>query len=332
MVSITELAKACGVSVAAVSKAMNGKKGIGAEKAAMVRAKAKELGYYPNAAARTMRTNRSRDIGILYENGMGHEYFSLVFEAVRFRAAERGYDITILSGDPASGPGYLGRALNRQCDGILIVQGDFAPGEIEKVLQGPLPVVSVDTAYPGRVSVVNDNRRSMTEIVSYLAGQGHTRLAYIHGESCGITEERLAGFYEGCASCGIKVPETRVLAARFHDPEASARATRELLSQGELPTCILYPDDVSALGGITELTSRGLRVPEDISCFGYDGIRLAGLLRPHLSTYRQDAAALGAAAVDALLAEIEGTADPGGERLIVIPGRIGEGGTVSKIG
>ena len=330
MISIKGLAEACGVSVSAVSKAMNHQKGISQEKAEMVREKARELGYFPNAAARTMRTNRSRNIGLLYNNGLAHEYFSLVFEAIHDRAESLGYDITFLGNDPHSDMGYYEHAMNRQCDGVIIAQGDFEYEQVCRLAKSELPVVSIEEGYPNRTVIVNNNVESMRSIIHYLYGLGHRRIAFIHGEVGVVTKERLAGFYQGCRDCGIEVPEEYVMEGRFHEPKDSGLATRTLLALRERPTCILYPDDVSTLGGMTEITSQGLRIPEDVSCFGYDGIRLAGILRPMLTTFRQDAKAIGAAAVDSLISAIE---EPKCfvPQTITINGEIMEGQTVCRI-
>lgn len=330
MVTIKELAEICGVSVAAASKAMNRQKGIGAEKAEMVRAKAKELGYFPNAAARTMRTNRSRNIGILFRNGLAHEFFSLVLEAMHARADELGYDITFLGNSRYTDMGYYEHAMNRQCDGVIIAQGDFERSETERLAQSELPVVAIEQQFTGCTSIYGDNIEGMKALIAYLHEMGHRRIAFIHGSPGEITSQRVAGFYQGCRACGIDVPDEYVTAGQYRDPRESGLATRKLLGLRNRPTCILYPDDLSSLGGMTELQSAGLRIPEDMSCVGYDGIRLAGLLRPRLTTYRQDAQAIGVTAVEQLVSAIE---DPKCyvPQTITVSGEIMEGDTVCRI-
>ena len=96
MVTIRDISEQCGLSVAAVSKALNGRPGVSPEKAEMVRLTAQKMGYFPNAAAQTLKTNRSMNIGILFKNVLAHEYFSVILEAIRDTAEKRGYDITFL--------------------------------------------------------------------------------------------------------------------------------------------------------------------------------------------------------------------------------------------
>ena len=150
MVTIRTISEKCGLSVAAVSKALNGRPGVSPEKAEMVRQTAQELGYFPNAAARTLKTNRSMNIGILFKNVLAHEYFSVILEAVRDTAEKRGYDITFLN-NPSREQGYYEHAKRRQCDGILIVQpgyGEDARAAVRRLAESELPVVAIDDVFP----------------------------------------------------------------------------------------------------------------------------------------------------------------------------------------
>lgn len=330
MVTIKTIADKCGVSYAAVSKALNYQPGISEEKAKLVRKTAQELGYTPNAAAVTLKTNRSHNIGILFENGMAHEFFAQVLEAIRVCAEEHGYDITLLGNRGGKHGGYYEHAVRRQCDGVIIAQNLFGGDEVRRLVESALPVVSIDQVFQGRTAVLSKNVESTREIVHYLYEMGHRKIACIHGEMGDVTRQRLAGFYRGLRDLGLSAPEEYVVPARFHEPRDSGLATRKLLALADRPTSILYPDDISYLGGLTEIESQGLSVPDDISCFGYDGIRMAGALRPSLATYRQNAEAIGRTAMEQLLEAIEHEKYFAPE-IITIAGSIQEGQTVKRI-
>ena len=156
---------------------------------------------------------------------------------------------------------------------------------------------------------------------------GHRRIAFIHGEPTAVTRNRLAGFRKACEELEIEIPNGYVLCGRFHDPKASSLCTQALLQRPDRPSCILYPDDISILGGMTVIERANLRIPEDISVAGYDGIPLSRMLRPRLTTLEQDSERLGTDAVAFLLEAIE---DPKNfvPRLQIIPGRLQTGGTV----
>lgn len=334
MVTLKKVAERCGLSQAAVSKALNGQPGISPEKAELVRKCAQEMGYFPNAAARTLRMGRSNNIGILFKNVMGHPFFSAILNGVRAEAESRGYDITFLSDtgidEKGDRVGYYEHARQRQCDGVIITQGTYDAESVAKLVAGDIPVVSIEESYQGRTTVLNDNVHSMEEIVRHLHGLGHERIAFIHGEMGETTRMRLAGFYRGCAVCGIEVPDEYVVQARFHEPKDSGLATRELLALPERPTCILYPDDTSYLGGFTEMESQGLRVPDDVSCFGYDGTFIASMLRPQLATYQQDADGIGRRAMAELALAIE-SPKCFVPQTIYVPGQIVTGQTVKDL-
>ena len=202
-VTIKMVAEKAGVSIAAVSKAMNQQPGIGPEKAAKVRKIAEDMGYYPNAAAQTLKTNRSRNIGIVYHNKLEHMFFSQVLEGIRSGAEEKDYDLTFLTGHDDSGISYYEHAMRRQCDGIIIAQGFYNPEDLKKLAESSLPLVLIDQQFTGHTAIVNDNIGSTEEIVHYLYKMGHRRIAMIHGEDGTVTNMRINEI--GRASCRERV-------------------------------------------------------------------------------------------------------------------------------
>lgn len=330
MVTIKMVSEACGLSIAAVSKALHGQPGISPEKAIMVRRVAQEMGYYPNAAAQTLKTKRSNNIGILFQNEMAHEYFSLILESIRQTAEEKNYDITFLVNRHSQGMGYYEHAMRRQCDGVIIAQGNFVFDELRRLTESEIPVVSVEQAFTGRTAIMSDNVGSMETIIRYLHGLGYRRPAFIHGEMGDVTRSRLAGFHRGCRACGIEVPENFIVEGRFHEPADSAEASRKLMGEKKPPDCILYPDDIACISGVAALQGLGLSVPDDIGCFGFDGIRLAAVMTPTIATYRQNAHDIGRCAAEELISAIE---DPKCyvSRVITVPGEIQPGGTVRDL-
>ena len=120
-----------------------------------------------------------------------------------------------------------------------------------------------------------------------------------------MTKNRLAGFYRTMQRYGIHVPDEYVRASAYRDAEGAARITGELLDYPKPPTCILYSDDYAAMGGINEIRERGLRIPDDISVAGYDGINIAQVLEPRLTTLCQDTERIGRLAAEKLIDLIE---------------------------
>ena len=293
MVTITDISKACGVSRATVSKALNGAPDIAPKTAERIRELARSLGYLPNATARALKVGRSYNIGVLFSDatggGISHEYFSQILESVKAEAERLGYDITFISKDlGAMSMDYYEHAKYRNCDGVVIASADFLDPAIARLVMSEIPTVTLDYTFDSRTSILSDNVRGMEALVRFVYENGHRRLAFIHGEMTSVTQKRLASFKKTCAALGITVPQEFIRPAVFHDPRSSGLATRALLALPERPTCIFYPDDLSFLGGMSELERHGIAIPKDMSVVGYDGIPLSQVLRPRLTTYRQD--------------------------------------------
>ena len=288
MVRLKDIAEVCGVSVATVSRALNGLTNENRERTAFICQTARDMGYYPNAAARTLKTSRSNNLGILYEDRMNHEYFSSLFDELRREADAHGYDLTFLGQGGFSESNYYEHARQRNLDGVIVVQADYDAAGIIRLATSSIPTVIIDHTYDGCDCVTSDNRSSMDQIVRHVYARGHRRIAFIQGEKGAVSRERLAGFYKACAELGIRVPVEYVREGRFHDPAGCTAFIRELLQMDEKPTCVLCPDDYSCLGALWLLESQGLRVPEDISLVGYDGIRMSQMMTPRLTTYCQD--------------------------------------------
>lgn len=332
MITLKQLSKICGISVSTVSKAINGQPDVNPETAERIRQVARDLGYHPNAAARSLKTNRSYNIGVLFADHINHEYFTNVLDSIRDTAMEFGYDITFLCNRIENSKiSFYRHAAYRNCDGVIIAQARFEDPHIVELAASNLPIVVLDHVFPGRIAIMSENVGSMVEIIRYVVGMGHRKIAFIHGEERGfVTQERIAGFYKGCMEMGIRTPEEYIVKGKYHQPKESGLATRMLLSLPSPPTCILYPDDYSYLGGLSEIEKHGLSVPEDVSAVGYDGIHLSTLLRPKLTTYRQDAEKIGKEAVMRLIDQIEQPGKSQDEH-IIIKGELQVGDTVKRI-
>lgn len=335
MVTLKEIAAQCGCSVATVSKALNGLKDISPATSERIRIIASEMGYFPNSAARTLKTNRSRTLGLLMflgaTNVWSHGYFSKIASSVQEVAEERGYDIAPINCTRPSIMGsYLDYCRYRGYDGLIVMSTGFEDQRLVKLLSSELPVITIDYTVHNRGAVQSDNVQGMRLLVEYVHTMGHRRIAFIHGDNCAVTSQRLASFYATCEELEIDVPDEYVLAARFHDLKSTASATRQLLVLPERPTCILYQDDYSYMGGMRALMQAGLRIPEDISVTGYDGIEMAELVYPRLTTFQQDSVAIGHLAAEMLLDAIEKprTFIP---RHVTFPGRLVVGETVRNL-
>ena len=335
MVSLKDIATKCGVSVATVSKALNGQPDIGEETRERVCRAADEMGYLTNAAARALKTNRTYDIGVLFvdrqDSGLAHEYFSTVLDSIRNEAEKSGYDITFISRTGGfRSNSYLQHCRYRGVDGVIVVSADFDDPMVLELVHSDLPVVTIDHVFNNRIAVISDNVEGPQALVRYAVKKGHRKIAYIHGERTAVTENRLTGFYRACEELGVEIPSGYVRESAFHDPQRCHDETAELLKMKDRPTCILFPDDFSCVGGLNAIYEAGLKVPDDVSVIGYDGINLSRVISPRLTTYRQDTRALGTMAAARLVEQIERPKTAILDRTIV-PGELQEGDSVADL-
>lgn len=333
MVTIKMIAKECGYSVATVSKALNDAPDISAETRDRIRKVAADMGYMPNAAARMLKTSRSYNFGVLFEDqankGLTHLFFSQILNAFKHRAEELGYDISFIS-DRLGGReiSYVEHARYRNCDGVIIASVDYTEHAVVDLVNSGIPVVTIDYVFDSCASVLSDNVGAMAELVRHVYSKGHRKIAYIHGEDTAVTRHRLASFCRTCRELGIDVKEEYLVQSMYINAQGAQAATGKLLDLPDPPTCILCPDDVSYLGMVNELERRGLAIPEDISAAGFDGIEIIRMLKPRLTTMKQDAETMGILAAEELTRAVEEGRGYIPSR-IVVPAKLLPGETVA---
>lgn len=335
MVTLKDIARECKVSFSTVSKALKGSPEISIETTDFIKKKAQEMGYHPNIAARSLRTNRTYDIGVIFEDktgaGFQHQYFATIISGIQKVAFQKGYEMTFVGGDSAKNYDYYSHALARNYDGLAILSCDFTSSGITGLVKSEIPTVTLDYFYDlDHAAVMSDYTAGINELLEYVISMGHKKIAMIHGEKTWVTDERIQAFNKVCKAHGIDVPAEYFAEGLYHDPVTSSAATEVFLSLPEPPTCIFYPDDYAALGGIRELTSRGLTPGKDISIVGYDGIALTSMMIPPLTTYEQNGETIGRVMAEALINKIENPEnfEPKKE---MITGRLIKGGTVVKL-
>ncbi len=313
MVSMKDISIICEVSVATVSKALNNQSDISEATKEHIRTVAKEMGYLPNSSARALKTNKSYDIGVLFvdeaKSGLRHDYFASVLDSFKTMAEERGYDITFINSNKgiagANRMTYLEHSRYRGFDGVVIVCVNFDDPEVIELVQSDLPVVTIDHLFNDRISVFSNNAKGINDLISYIYEQGHRKIAYIHGADSAVTRNRLASLYNMAEELGLDIPKEYVVQGQYRDVSTAVEMTNKLLDLNNPPTCIIYSDDFAAIGGMNAIKARNLRIPEDISIAGYDGINIASQIEPHLTTIYQDTFRMGQIAAEKLINLIE---------------------------
>src|SRR5690554_6204419 len=161
MVKIKDIAEKCGVSVATVSKALNNSHEISEKTTQHITRVANELGYIANSNARSLKTNRSYNLGLLYvdksNSGLEHEYFNVILNSIKKEAERLGYDVTFISNKIGnSRNSYLSHARYRGCDGVVLVSADFHDPEVIHLVESNMPTVIIDHVYHNRTAILSD--------------------------------------------------------------------------------------------------------------------------------------------------------------------------------
>lgn len=312
MTTIYDIAKRTGYSPTTVSKAFNNYSDVREKTREKILRTAQEMGYLPNAHARTLTTKKSWTIGVLFvENtgiGIRHPFFSAVIESFKKVAVAKGYALMFISKDVGGKQsGYLENCRIRGVDGVVVFLSDYEDPYFQELLESDIPTVVLDFETSKSHTVCSDNTAGAQLAVQYLASLGHRKIAHISGGTNTFPGEmRELGYMTAMKQQGLEVAESYIVAGAFYSRESGYDAMLELLKLPERPTAVFASGDLLALGAIMAAKDNGLSVPMDISVMGYDDIDLAEYVTPALTTIRQDTEILGSRAADILLASIEG--------------------------
>lgn len=316
MAGIRELAQECGVSVATVSRALNGHPEVSVETRRQVQQAAERLGYRPSRSARALVRGRSDAVGLLWDSGYEsvgrrHPFLLSLLVGIKQALNDSGRHLILLNVDAdRQGPrAYLDTAREYQLDGVLVMGVDEHRPALRALFDSGIPCVAIDhdIAGPHAGCVTSDNRAGAMEAVRHLHGLGHRRIATITGPlDLMPAVQRLTGFEEAVRELGLELPEQYVQTGDFFMDSGYACGSRlAKMPENSRPTAVFVAGDEMALGAMHAFADAGLEIPGDIAVVGFDDIEAAGLVRPTLSTVAQDSLALGAAAVNALLAFVD---------------------------
>ena len=306
-VTIKDVARDAGVSIATASRALNRIDLVAPETRRRVREAASRLHYTPHSGARSLITNRTHTIGVLLPDLYG-EFFSEVMRGIDQTAQREGYQC-IVSSARHSGPTLEAalRAMRGRVDGLVLMSPEFT-GELSKrTLPAGFPVVLLNCP-PSETphdSLNVENYAGAYSMVSHLADLGHRRIAILNGAQGNFdAAERLRGYRAALRDAGLPAPAELVILGDFTEAAGEAGA-RQLLQLETRPTAIFAANDGMAVGAVSALREAGLRVPEDIAIGGFDDIPMARYVDPALTSVHVDISALGARAATLLLGAIQ---------------------------
>jgi LacI family transcriptional regulator len=305
-VKMSDVARTAGVSVATVSKVVNGRYGVAQATVERVQQVIHELGYEASLGAQSLRSHRTNVLGILVAE---FEPFSTeLLKGASREVAGSGYQLLAYSSGDGEGAaiGWERRSLAR-LSGTLIDGAVIVTPTVVETKHG-FHVVAVDphTGPSGLPTVDSDNFAGAVLATNYLLSLGHRRIGHISGrpdlESARLRE---AGFRKAMADAGVPVDESLVRVGGFRI-ESAAGTAAELLARPDRPTAIFAGNDLSAISTLDVAREMGIAVPDDLSVIGFDNVPESALVNPPLTTIRQPLQRMGAEALRLLVDLIGG--------------------------
>lgn len=310
--TMRDVAALAGVSLKTVSRVVNREAGVSEELVARVSRAAEQLDYRPNLTASNLRRadQRTGTIGLLVED-VANEFFASIHRGVEEVARETGVAVIAasLDRDPAMERDLVAAFASRRVDGLILAPTAPEQGYLTNELRNGWPMVCIDRRPRGVDidSVVTDNREAAANGVAHLIGHGHTRIAFIGGQSTLSTEQaRYSGFVDAMAEAGAPVRPDWV----HHGAQDAGQAhgvARALLESDDAPTAVFSGQNLITMGTVRALRELGLQ--HRIALVGFDDFGLADLLDPAITVVAQDARAIGHLAAELLFRRMTGTAD-----------------------
>ena len=306
---IKDVAARAAVSVATVSRVLNGTAGVAAPKRARVLQAIEDLHYRPNSLARNLSLGRTGTVGVIapfftHLGTMGR------LRGITERATAEDYDLMIFDVETPKqrDDSLLKLARRDRVDGLLVMSLPLADHQVAQLRRDALPTVLVDVAHPELSRVTIDDVGGGRLAAEHLLARGHTRVGFVGDVAQSplgfpSSEFRLDGYRQGLAAAGLALDE-RLIRRGVHGRESARELTAELLALAEPPTAIFAASDLQATGVLEAAAAAGLDVPGALAVIGFDDVDFADILG--LTTVRQPLAEIGAGAIELLFSRIGG--------------------------
>lgn len=319
-VTSKDVAIKAGVSRATVSCVLNNSKRvrISPETRKKVLEAAAELKYYPNVLAQSLKTKRSKIIGLVIPS-ITNPFFPSIAQGVEDVAVEHGYNLFLCNSfrnrDKESS--YIDALASKQVDGIIFASMTYSAQAIQRLQDSDVRIVAFDR----RISledvdaVLFDNRKGAEIAVEHLISLGHKNIAFLSGTTqVSSRQARLDGYKASLENHGLSVNPKFILQDKHHEYEnrrsnyeidVGYRLGKQLIEKNPEVTAIFAVNDMTALGALKAVRSLGLKVPRDISLVGFDDIMMSELTDPPLTTVAQPKYEMGRAAAELLISRLE---------------------------
>lgn len=308
MATIKDVAKMAGVSTTTVSHVINKTRFVAPETERQVQEAIKSLNYSPSAVARSLKINTTKSIGMIVTTCEA-PYFAEIIHAVEEHCYRQGYSLFLCNtqNDPEKIKNHLEMLAKKRVDGVLVMCAEYTQGSLNLLANfTDIPMVVMDWGPNNEnTDLIKDNSFEGGYMATkYLIDNGHQKIGIIAGELIKTTAKtRYEGFVKAMQEANLPINPNWVMEG-FFEPEDGYECMNKILMQEELPTAVFCCNDVMALGAISAIGEKGLKVPDDISIIGYDNIHASRFYSPPLTTIHQSKSRLGAQALTLLFERI----------------------------
>jgi DNA-binding LacI/PurR family transcriptional regulator len=303
--TIKDIAKRAEVSHSTVSRALRGNPLISDETSERIRHLAREMGYHPSAAARSLKTRQTKALGVVVRN-IDDPFFSEILQGIEDIALQEGYSLFISSSqnDEDRERSVVQAMREHRVDGLIVCSTSFSASQSRLLLEDGAPIVVVNNqaAEEYRYSIYHDDVDGCRQLTRYLIELGHQRIAYLGNALSGRTTlDRLSGFQQEMGSAGLRIPEEYMLQIAGGGPEQGQAALDHFLHLPDRPTALVCFNDMMAIGILRGLLAAGIKAPEEFSVTGFDNIIFSAYTNPSLTTFDQPKKYIGAEAARLVL-------------------------------
>lgn len=311
-VTMRDVAEQADVSVATVSRVLNDSESVREKTKERVMKAARSMDYLPSETARSLRTQKTRTVGVLLPNVHG-EFFAQVTRGLDRRALQNGHHLLMSNShtDESEAESVI-RSLMGRVDGLILLWPRLDVQFLEELVPEGLPVVLLNTsAGQSRFrSLSFDNRAGAYAAVEHLAEHGHDRIAILTGGAENFdAQQRLAGYRAAVEDFNLVASSALEIEGDFTRAKGR-KAVERALDLKPRPTALFASNDSMAIGALRGLHDAGLRVPDDVALIGFDDIPTSRYVTPSLSTVHVPIQELGDHAMQSLLAALDGEEAP----------------------
>ena len=287
--SMREIAKMAGVSVATVSRVINGSPAVTEETSARIRSIIQELQFVPNNSAIYLKHGKSQIYSAIIPD-LNNPFFMELVKIFEGLLVENQRELLIANTDfhSSRAQNSIRRMILRRVDGVAFLSSELETASIEALVRNRIPVVTTDhyRTAPGTSDIVVDFAGGMAQIVQHLKELGHTHLGFIGGtDGLATSRVRRDSFLTAAMQAGLTSREGWIVPGNFKIDGGDA-GMRSIFSCTQHPTAIITANDLTAIGALRAARDLGLRVPQDVSIAGCDDIELADIVHPPLTTLR----------------------------------------------